>query len=58
MWNRCSFQEGKENNCWFEQSSEKSTVSTVPLFLGHPVYNGKGQKILGVLVLQKDLTAK
>ena len=39
MWNRCSFQEGKENNCWLEQSPEKLTVSTVPLFLGHPVYS-------------------
>ena len=38
MENRCSIQQGEENNCWLEQSPEKSTVSTVPLFLGHPVY--------------------
>ena len=38
MGNRCSIQQGEENNCWLEQSPEKSTVSTVPLFLGHPVY--------------------
>ena len=38
MRNRCSIQQGEENNCWLEQSPEKSTVSTVPLFLGHPVY--------------------
>ena len=37
MGNRCSIQQGEENNCWLEQSPEKSTVSTVPLFLGHPV---------------------
>ena len=39
MGNRCSIQQGEENNCWLEQSHEKSTVSTVPLFLGHPVYD-------------------
>ena len=38
MGNRCSIQQGEENNWWLEQSPEKSTVSTVPLFLGHPVY--------------------
>ena len=38
MGNRCSIQQGEEINCWLEQSPEKSTVSTVPLFLGHPVY--------------------
>ena len=38
MGNRCSIQQGEENNCWLEQSPEKSNVSTVPLFLGHPVY--------------------
>ena len=38
MGNRCSIQQGEENNCWLEQSPEKSTVSTVPLFLGHPIY--------------------
>ena len=27
----------KKNNCWSEQSPEKSTVSTVPFLLGHPV---------------------
>ena len=36
MGNRCSIQQGEENNCWLEQSPEISTVSTVPLFLGHP----------------------
>ena len=38
MGNRCSIQQGEENNCWLEQSPAKSTVSTVPLFLGHQVY--------------------
>ena len=38
MGNRCSIQQSEEINCWLEQSPEKSTVSTVPLFLGHPVY--------------------
>ena len=37
MGNRCSIQQGEKNNCWLEQSPEKLTVSTVPLFLGHPV---------------------
>ena len=36
--NRCSIYQGEKNNCWLEQSPEKSTASTVPLFLGHPVY--------------------
>ena len=30
-------QQGEEKNFWLEQSPEKSTVSTVPLFLDHPV---------------------
>ena len=38
MGNRCSIQQSEENNCSVEQSPEKLTVSTVPLFLGHPVY--------------------
>ena len=29
---------GKTDNCWSEQSPEKSTVSTVTFFWGHPVY--------------------
>ena len=24
--------------CWSEQSPEKSTISTVPFFVGHPVF--------------------
>ena len=28
----------KKNNCWLEQSPEKSTVSTVQFLLGHPVF--------------------
>ena len=28
----------KKDNCWLEQSPGKSTVSTVPFLLGHPVY--------------------
>ena len=31
----------KKDNCWSEQSSKKSTV---PFFLGHPVYTGCPQK--------------
>ena len=36
MENRCSIQQGEEHKCWLEQSPEKSTV---PLFLGHPIYD-------------------
>ena len=36
MGNRCSFQQSEENNFWFEQSPESSTVSTVPLISGPP----------------------
>ena len=28
----------KKDNCWSEQSPEKSIVLTVPFFVGHPVY--------------------
>ena len=28
----------KKDNCWLEQSPENSTVSTVPFFVGHPVF--------------------
>ena len=38
MRKRCSIQQGEKNNSWSEQSPEKSTVWTVPFFLGHPVY--------------------
>ena len=38
MGRRCSIQQGEKNNSWSEQSPEKSTVLTVPFFLGHPVY--------------------
>ena len=38
MRKRCSIQQGEKDNCWSEQSPEKSTVSTVPFFFGHPVY--------------------
>ena len=34
----CSIQQGEKNNSWSEQSPEKSTVLTVPFFMGHPVY--------------------
>ena len=33
---RCSIQQDEKDDCWSEQSSEKSTVSTVPFFLGPP----------------------
>ena len=29
----------KKDNCWSEQSPDKSIVSTVPFFWGHPVYS-------------------
>ena len=36
MKKRCSIQQGEKDNCWSEQSPEKSTVSTVPFFCGPP----------------------
>ena len=36
MKKRCSIQQSERNNCWSEQSSEKSTVWTVPFFCGPP----------------------
>ena len=41
----------KKDNCWSEQSPEKSTVSTVPFSGGHPVYEG-GMK--SALLWQKE----
>ena len=36
MGNRCSIQQGEENNCWLEQNSEKSTVSDCSVISGPP----------------------
>ena len=44
MRKRCSIQQGEKDNCWLEQSPEKSTVSTVQFLLGHPVYARKKSK--------------
>ena len=40
-----------KNNCCLEQSLEKSTASTVPLFLGHPVYKATPPPRLNFLFL-------
>ena len=48
MRKRCSISKVKKDNCWSEQSPEKSTVSTVPFLLGHPVYTSRMFRILQV----------
>ena len=50
MKKRCSIQQGEKDNCWSEQSPEKSTVSIVPFFVGHPVYTCSPLEDIGLLI--------